>query len=125
MKLNRECVRDLLLTVESTNFNETLWLNEICENNIMKSYSEETVIYTIQKLLEAKFILGNILYAGDEPHAVAVDAITWEGHQFLDNIRDPGIWDNVKSKSSKLTSVSIPLLAELGLSLVKEQLGLS
>ncbi|WP_421927778.1 DUF2513 domain-containing protein [Lysinibacillus capsici] len=125
MILNRECVRDLLLTIESNNFNETLWLNNICGSPLMISYSEETVIYTIQKLLEANFIKANILYAGDEVYAVSVDALTWEGHNFLDNVRDPGIWEKVKSRSSKLTSVSLPILADLGVAFVKETMGLS
>lgn len=125
MILDRDCVRDLLLTIESDVFNNTLFLEKICENSRMKSYSKETVIYAIQKLKEANYINGTIEFADNAPYFVSVSSITWEGHNFLDNVRDPGIWEKVKSKSSKLTSVSLPLLAELGLSFVKEQIGLS
>lgn len=125
MILDRDCVRDLLLTIESDGFNNTLFLEKICEDSRMKSYSNETVTYAIQKLKEANYINASILIADGAPYLVSVSSLTWEGHNFLDNVRDPSIWEKVKSKSSKLTSVSLPLLAELGLSFVKEQIGLS
>lgn len=125
MILDRDCVRDLLLTIESDSFNNTLFLEKICENSRIKSYSKETVTYAIQKLKEANYIHATIQYAGNAPYFVSVSSITWEGHNFLDNVRDPAIWDKVKTSSSKVTSVSLPLLAELGLTFVKQQLGLS
>lgn len=125
MILDRDCVRDLLLTIESDSFNNTLFLGQICENTRMKSYSKETVTYVIQKLQEANYINASILIADGAPYQVAVSSLTWEGHNFLDNVRDPSIWDKVKSRSSKLNSVSLPLLSELGLSFVKEQIGLA
>lgn len=125
MVLDRDCVRDLLLTIESDAFNNTLFLETICENPSMVLYSKETVTYAIQKLKEANYINASILIADNAPYLVSVSSLTWEGHIFLDNVRDPSIWEKVKLKSSKLTSVSLPLLSELGLSFVKEQLGLS
>lgn len=125
MILDRDCVRDLLLTVELDSFNNRFFLDKICDQPKMQSYSKETITYAIQKLDEANYINADILIADGGPYSVSVSSITWDGHQFLDNIRDPGIWEKVKSRSSKLTSVSLPLLAELGLSFVKEQIGLS
>lgn len=125
MILDRDCVRDLLLTIESDSFNNTLFLEKICENSRMKFYSKETIIYAIQKLNEANYINATIKFADNAPYLVSVSSITWDGHIFLDNVRDPSIWDKVKAKSSKLTSVSLPLLSELGLSFIKEQIGLS
>ena len=39
--------------------------------------------------------------------------LTWEGHEFLDNIRDPEIWRKTKSGAKKVGSFSIGILAEI------------
>lgn len=125
MKLNHECVRDLLLTIESSSFNETLYLEDIRRESRMDSYSVETIIYTAQKLNEAEFINFEPLYGDAEIQDIAIESIHWKGHQFLDTIRDPSIWESVKKKTSKLASVSLPMLSSLATSFMEGKLGLS
>ncbi|CUS26106.1 hypothetical protein FC70_GL000498 [Paucilactobacillus oligofermentans DSM 15707 = LMG 22743] len=40
--------------------------------------------------------------------------ITWDGHEFLDTIRDPEVWSNTKKILSHLESVSISTVSNIG-----------
>ncbi|PEW58205.1 hypothetical protein CN448_31480 [Bacillus cereus] len=57
-------------------------------------------------------------------HAI-ISSITWDGHQFLDNIREKSIWEATKIKAATLGSVSLPTLSELAKSYIAEKLGLN
>ena len=86
MKLNHDCVRDLLLYIEeNSSYNERLHLNTIT----IKDYSTENIIYTADKLIEAGYLdcIRSVLMNSRMPD-IKVKSITYEGHKFLDNIRD-------------------------------------
>lgn len=114
MRLNHDCVRELLLELEEKLvFNEHLYLNQLKQFDTFKKYGEETFVYTLLKLSEAGFINENHRFYL-EGYDIGVSSLTWDGHEFLDNIRDPKIWKNVKEAASKLTSTSITILAQYG-----------
>lgn len=48
----------------------------------------------------------------DEPQK-GVLRITWEGHEFLDKVRDPEIWRKTKEGATKLNSWGIKLIGEM------------
>ncbi|MBO4815423.1 MAG: DUF2513 domain-containing protein [Clostridia bacterium] len=122
MKLNQDCVRDLLLYLEENlNYNNEVRLNQLN----LKDYSREDLLYTAQKLIEADYIncVTSRHYTNNLPF-ILVKSITFKGHEFLDTIRDKTIWENTKSKASKFTSISLPIIQQLATSLIKSQLGL-
>ena len=45
--------------------------------------------------------------------------ITWAGHEFLDEVRDPEIWKKTKEGAEKVGSWSIKLLSELASGFVR------
>lgn len=45
--------------------------------------------------------------------------LTWNGHEFLENTRNPEIWDQTKSGAAKLGTFSITVLSELAIGFVK------
>lgn len=45
--------------------------------------------------------------------------MSWEGHEFLDKIRDPEIWSKTKEGASKLGSWSVKLLGEMATGYIK------
>lgn len=61
MKLNIDCVRDLLLAIENeVNFTENLKypsinINSLCESDFLKKYQKQDVFYTALKLNEGGF----------------------------------------------------------------------
>lgn len=78
--------------------------------------------YVVDLLIQAGFVTGpDRRPAGAAP---IVKGLTWQGHELLDNIRDPGVWEKTKEKTKPLLSVSIAILAELAKAEIKRQLGL-
>lgn len=45
--------------------------------------------------------------------------ITWAGHEFLDEVRDPEIWSKTKEGAEKVGSWSVKLLGEIATGFVR------
>lgn len=111
MKLNHDCIRDILLFVEeNVNYNQYADFSAV----ELKNYSRDEIIYSADKLLEAGFIDGNkISSLGATLPSIRITSITWTGHQFLDNIRDESIWKSTKSVLSHFSSVSLSMVGNV------------
>lgn len=126
MKLNYDCVRDLLLYLENTlTYENTITINYLS----LKNYSKLDLVYTADKLLEANFI--NCIkssYVDESGPIIIAKSITYSGHQFLDNIRDNKVFEKTKSILSSLESVSIKVFSETAskviTNMINQQLGL-
>lgn len=124
MRLNNECVRDLLLAIE-----ENLGINDkvSIDDFELPNYSNDELIYTALKLIEAGFINGDSSNMIDGSIFVYVSSLTWDGHKFLDNIRDNEVWRKTKSIVSKFSSVSLGIISNVAdqviTALIKQQLG--
>jgi repressor of nif and glnA expression len=92
MKRDWEVIRAILLALEA--LGDT---NSVVSAGDIKGYDAETVNYHMRMLIEKGLIegecsepLGGGLYCLPE-------RLTWEGHEFLDNMRDQAMWNRVKS----------------------------
>lgn len=96
----------------------------------IEGYSQDEILYASDKLFEAGFIdaTRKVFISSDGTPEIAVKSITWDGHQFLDNIRDNKVWENTKGILSKFSSVSIGIVSNVASqvisSIVKSQIGL-
>jgi hypothetical protein len=70
-------------------------------------------------LLEARMIDAAVNAAAGH---VIVQRITWNGHDFLDSIRDPRIWDKAKRQVQGAGGFTVDLLKDLAKGLVKKQI---
>lgn len=115
MKLNHDCVRDLLLLIEEVQVGDYIDVSSYQ----LKNYSSEDLCYTADKLLEAGYINGKIYPADNVIYwRFSVSSLTWTGHEFLDNIRDDGVWKDTKKVASKLTSVSLSMLEKISVTIL-------
>lgn len=126
MKLNHDCIRDVLLYIEE---NLTYGYYIDFSDIEISDYSREDLLYTADKLLEAGYLDGTKKnYIGSIKPDIQITAITWSGHQFLDNIRDDGVWKDTKRILSKFSSVSLGFVgnvaSEIITSIIQSQLGL-
>lgn len=127
MKLDNDCVRDLLLYIEeNTNLSDDIYIESVNDLN----YSTETLLYTSIKLKEANFINAEIEQTYDQEnggYSIAVFSLTWQGHKFLDNIRDSGVWKTTKGIVSSFTSVSLGIIenvaAQVITNIITQQIG--
>lgn len=115
MKLSNECVRDSLLELESKlKFDTSLQPNDLLSFSVCDKYGKEEFLYTLTKLDEAGFIsFSHKGVMGDSYYWYAVNSITWEGQQYLDNVRDPKVWSTTKKVLGHFESVSIKFASDV------------
>ena len=128
MKLNPDCIRDILITVESVEYGSAYTLPRLSEK--LPQYSPEELNYHCLKLIEADFIEGDSMDVAKSytPQISRIYDLTFSGHQFLANVRSDNIWNGVKSVGLKIGSVSLEALTQIASNviteLIKAQFGL-
>lgn len=124
MKLNHDNIRSLLLFIEKSENNSSRNESELLNFSEENEISKNELIYMIQRLTEADLIKSNIKYASNDVFWFNISAITWDGHKYIDNIRDPKIWRDSKNIASKLTSVSIDVMSSIAANIIVKTLNL-
>jgi hypothetical protein len=126
MKLNYDCVRSVLLTVEkSKTIDEELNLNPLTVETIFEQlpkYEDNEILYTIEKLKEAGYINAALHFAAGHFIDGAVSSITYSGHEYLDNIREPEVWRKVKAMLKNAGATTLPLISQAAQMLIGSQL---
>lgn len=126
LKLNHDCIRDVLLFAEELPYNNQVTNDSIFESERLEKYSKDEICYTITKIGndDAKLINGYVKIASGKPYITCIKSLTFEGHKYLDNIRDPKIWKESKKISSKITSVSIDIMSTIASNVIMKTLKL-
>lgn len=124
MKLDQDCVRDLLLKMEEhLTMNEQEHLSDFHQQYLSDTYTFEQVLYTAARLYEARFIKGHPIEFDAGLYDIVLETITYEGHQMLDNIRDPEVWQDTKNVTAKVAGASLSVLTEVAKTMVLKKLG--
>lgn len=120
MKRDMDLVREILLRVEADpTLNGSRFV--VFDTSHFEGRSQQEIAYHIDLLFEADFVKG--LATLDAP-AAAISRLTWKGHEFLSDTRDPDIWAKVKERTKGLTEVGITLVWELAKAELKKKLAL-
>lgn len=116
-----DLIRELLIGIEQRpDLDGRNWLRlDTPEELGVPGHQLEEVNYHLTLLIEAGFLKGNFGH-----QRLLVSKLTWQGHEFLDDIRDHGIWAKIKERVSGLPSVGLAIIAELAKAEVKKKLGL-
>lgn len=111
MLRDSDLIRAILLAIEADDRCEVLKLPDIA------GYSDEAVHFHARLLVEKGFLKTYFPdRAGRQPWVCI--RLTWEGYDFLDNIRDPAVWRSVKRASVKVGSWSIETLAAIAKAMI-------
>lgn len=128
MKLNPNCIRDILIAVEeNTGYHVYLsYPKEIGNCPSLNSYEDVEIRYHIYQCYKS----GLIELHGKEDLGgnIGINDLTPEGHAFLANIRSDTVWKNVKEISAKVGSSSLTALTQIATgvisTVIKSHLGL-
>lgn len=127
MKLNPDCVRDILLALEEHDSYQAfleLGPETVSSFSCLADYPLEEILYHIKKCDEAGFLTGVQYF----PDSVVVRGLHYRGHEFLNNIRENKVWSGVKSVAGKIGTNSLQGLTQIAAatitSLIKAQFGL-
>ena len=123
MKLNPDCVRDLLLYVEAQPPGAEITLSVALPAPLSR-YSFPEIEYHAKQCDLSGYLIGcrpNIL--GE----IKVVGLSPSGHQFLENVRPDTVWEKTKSTAAKVGSFSLDFLSKVAASvtaeLIKRQIG--
>lgn len=120
MRLNPDCIRDILLTVEDVT-DSTQMFNYYKDSNIPKrlnKYSHNEILYHFQQCNMAELIVGYRPFDGGD--SVIISDLSPYGHQFLANVRQDNIWDSTKEIAGKIGSKSLDALIQISSSVITE-----
>lgn len=136
MKLDHNCVRDVLLYLESEPFVEIncngeveftrIWLDEICD--ALSKYSKEQIYYTLFELDDGGYIDLSSQEADGTVTWCCVNYITYAGHEFLNTIKANQTWEKTLSIAGQVGNFSLRMLEKIAegvaTAFAKQQLGL-
>ena len=125
MQRNMDLIRQLLLGIEG-------------EASTQYEFNTEHVDdlekwYNIDLLVQANLIRGvDVRWAADGtvpyPHTKGLVALTWEGHDFLDAVRNDSVWQQASEKAKAggldIQSLTFEMIKSLCVSTIKNVLGL-
>ncbi len=127
MKLNPDCIRDILLQVESLPDADHFYrFNDETIPELFPNYSTEEVLYHIRQC-----DLNGFLYQPSHflDGSYTVHDLTPAGHQFLADIRSDNVWNGVKEVAGKVGSTSLSAIVQIAsgviTELIRAQFGLS
>ena len=122
MKLNYDCIRDILLYVEDNTTFENYTISVVNLTEYLKDkYEVDTIYYHIQKIDQTDLV-DKVIWADNAP--MRIFSLSWEGHQYLDSIRDDSVWKSVTEKIKPLKSVPLQMIVPIATELIKQKLGM-
>lgn len=138
MRFNYDCIRDVLLYLESnlgyeedSTILKTLnWQQISNASELSEKYSTDEITHCLELLKDNDFIkVPNFrrLPSGDI-YIFDVNDITWNGYDLLDTIKNDTVWQKTKEQLKKVGSSGMNIILstaiEFGKDFVKEKIGL-
>ena len=119
MKLNYDCIRAILLTLESYPYDYECDIDQLYSD--IPKFSKEEIQYCTCKLYDINYIEGFVFTAdGCSPYVSSISDITFAGHEFLNSIREPEIWKKTKNIASEIGAISISTISQIASGIFKE-----
>ena len=121
MKLNPDCIRDILMQCESViTFNKSYYYAQNTSSSLLEKYSHDEIVYHIKQAKDAGLISTGPFY--DAGKSVHITDITPAGHEFLANIRTETVWNGLRSMGVRSLPILVDMAKELALSHFKSLL---
>jgi len=118
MKLNPDCVRDILIECENlcTPTSDVMFnsQNTVC-NGV--EYSFDELAYHLRQCDMNGFFYK---YKQDITDNYVITDITPKAHEFLENMRSSGLWENAKTVAKKIGATSLSALIQIANGILSE-----
>lgn len=116
MKLNPDCIRDILLAVEDTSsYGKIISSFELYKSKSLSNYSENEILYHVRQLAWSKMLEQTDFYLDN---SFSISDLSPQGHEFLSNIRSDDNWNKTKEFSGKIGSLAISTLQSVASSII-------
>lgn len=116
MKRDMDLVRDILLKIEAGN---ELNLSDLPGKDASRE-EREAFGYNLGLLYDHGFVTGIAAHTLAERNWLNL-SLTWDGHEFLDDIREPAIWKKTKEGATAVGSASLQFMWEMAKAIAKQE----
>lgn len=117
MKLDTNCVRDILILCENSTFlSDDLSWNPLHIANFSQElfqYSKNQIAYTLLQLADAEYINAHILDCDNGIIDILVYGLTYKGHELVDTIKPKKVWTKLSSLINEVSDISLPILQDV------------
>ncbi|MGJ8729317.1 DUF2513 domain-containing protein [Listeria aquatica] len=96
MKLNADCMRQILFTLEDKPLHQSLQAEDFMSSERTKQFLYDDIVYSVQMLEQKGFIAAKI-YPTKDRTIVLVNDLTIHGQEFLEEIYSDTKWNKIKS----------------------------
>lgn len=128
MKLNMDCIRSILIAIESMNYGDVYTVSKLHDD--LPVYSEDELNYHCLQLIDAGFLDAkaiNVL-GSTTPQIGRIHDLTFSGHQFLADIRSDTTWNKTKDIAKSAGVESLHAIKDIAVgvvtSVIQNQFGL-
>ena len=120
MKLDMECVRDILITLDEQTDFVKMRPDELAQ--LLPNYSTKQLIYTCLRLHEGNYINLRLLYPqqNSDPVLNFIGDLTFQGHEFLADIKPKSNWDKISPFLKQCGSASFETITSVAIALGTE-----
>lgn len=119
MRLNPDCVRDTLLSLEKhlliDEYGETIQLSfeDIASLQELSQYDSKEIFFVLHQLFGCDILKAGKRYINDS--APRICDITEKGYKFIDSVKSQTNWKKIKDTSKTLGIFALKTLIELAL----------
>lgn len=116
MKLNPDCIRDILFAIEErTSMKNLFYLDEDGCHEIFPNYDLDTILYHIRQC-DMYGYLYNVSFS--MTNSCTVIDLTPKAHEFINNIREDNNWRKTKEVAGKVGSLSLNVLSQIATNII-------
>lgn len=123
MKRDLNLIRDILLAAEAAKPEQRIGLKDFEDSHPDKL---EELSEHVQLLDRAGFLDVTVSKAlgGRGPRVFFINRIEWAGYDYLDAVRDPGIWSKTEQQLKKVGgSATLEIVKAVAIKIISEALG--
>ena len=120
MKFDPDCVRDILLDIEELHdYPQILFFDSETKLLRASAHSFDKLAYHMILLDEAGYLNWTPVFTGGRHlYHSSIHGLTYDGHQFLETVRNPRVWEETKSLSKKVGSFSLNVISSVATDII-------
>lgn len=128
MKLNPDCIRDILFAIEEKSTVDSLITSdELSKTPFLSKYSNDEILYHLNQLYLSDYIIAPKEHKWIEGTFIVCD-LSPAGHEFISNIRKDTNWNKIKTIGNEVGTTTLSSLKTIAegviASAIKSSIGL-
>ena len=121
MKRDMDLIRDIILALEAEQKLNGRLLHRGRASDFFdkEGVSEDEIAHGLRLLIDRSFVIGSYDKASD---TFGVERLSMDGHDFLNSIRDPDVWNKTKKGALAAGGFTLNLLNDLAKGFIKKKI---